>query len=60
MFPWKVREVIVKHISDLDELAGQLDLLGLNEYELVEGFDRGNCFTKHMTLSRLFFLFNQI
>jgi hypothetical protein len=47
--PWKIREIIVKHISHLDELAGQLDQLGLNETKLVEGFDPNDLFTAHMS-----------
>jgi len=50
LFLWKVREVIVKHISHLDELAGHLDQLGLNEAKLVEGFNQNDMFTTHMSL----------
>jgi hypothetical protein len=46
--PWKIGEIIVKHISHLDELAGHLDQLGLKEVELVEGFDPNDMFTAHM------------
>jgi len=47
---WKVGEVVIKHISHLDELAGQFDQLGLNEAEIVEGFDPDDLFTAHMSL----------
>jgi hypothetical protein len=48
--PWKIGEIIVKHISHLDELAGHLDQLSLNEVELVEGFNPNDMFTAHMSL----------
>jgi hypothetical protein len=48
--PWRVREVVVKHISHLDEFAGQFDQLGLKEVECIEGFDPNDLFTAHMSL----------
>jgi hypothetical protein len=33
--PWKIGEIIVKHISHLDELAGHLDQLDLKALDLL-------------------------
>jgi hypothetical protein len=41
--PWKIREINVKYISHLDELASHLDKLGLKEVELVEDFNPNEC-----------------
>jgi hypothetical protein len=50
LLPWKIREIIVKYISHLDELGGHLDQLDLNKVELVEGLDPNDMFTAHMSL----------
>jgi len=46
--PWKIEEIIVKHISHLDELISHFDQLVLKEVELVYGFDPNDMFTVHM------------
>jgi hypothetical protein len=47
--PWRVEEVVVKHISHLDELAGQFDQLFLNEVECIKGFDPNDLFIAHIS-----------
>jgi hypothetical protein len=49
-FPWRVGEIVVKHISHLDEFAGQFDQLGLKEAKCIKGFDPNDLFSAHMSL----------
>jgi len=40
----------MNHITNLDELAGHHDQMGLKEAKFVKGFDPCNNFTTHMEL----------
>jgi hypothetical protein len=55
--PWRVGEIVVKHISHLDEFVGQLDQLSLKEAQAIKGFDPKNSFSAHMSLVRIFIIF---
>jgi hypothetical protein len=49
-FPWRVGEIVVKHISHLDEFVVQLDQLSLKEAQAIKGFDPKDSFSAHMSL----------
>jgi hypothetical protein len=49
-FPWRVGEIVFKHISHLNEFVGQLDQLSLKEAQAINGFDPKNSFFAHMSI----------
>jgi hypothetical protein len=60
LLTWKIKEIIAKHISHLDELSCHLVQRVLNEDKLVDGFDPNDMFIAHMSLIAYSYYFTKI
>jgi hypothetical protein len=46
--PWKIGEIVLKNVANIDEYAGQFDQFDLKVAEEIKGFDPNQLFMKHM------------